>query len=53
MIAMLAHEEEALRLFQQHRDTDRSILAALLDECLQPATYTAELEAVRKAMEES
>lgn len=47
---MTAQDEEALRIYQAHRDTDRAIVAALLDECLQPAEYTATLEIVRREM---
>ncbi len=47
---MNAQDEEALRVWQSNRDTDRAVLAALLDECLQPAEYTATLEIVRREM---
>lgn len=42
----------ALALWQFHRDTDRAVVAALLDEFIAPPGYVAELEAVKVAMSE-
>lgn len=49
---MMPSDEAMLQLWQANRDTDRAVLAAMLDECLQPPEYTAELEAVRREMAE-
>lgn len=47
---MMPADEAALQLFQAHRDTDRAVLAAMLDECLAPPAYSAELDIVRNCM---
>lgn len=49
---MTPQEETALLIWQTHRDTDRAVVEALLDECLAPPEYTAELNAVRICMSE-
>lgn len=50
---MSPSDENLLRIWQSNRDTDRDVLAHLLDEALQPPAYTAQIEAVRKALEEA
>lgn len=44
--------DRALAVYWTHRDTDKAILAALLDEALSPTDYLADLEAVRTALSE-
>ena len=49
---MTPQEETALLIWQSHRDTDRAVVGALIDDCLAPPEYTAALDAVRTSMSE-
>lgn len=49
---MQPSEESALLLYQSHRETDRVMLGAMIDECLQPGWYTALISEIREAVSE-